>query len=74
VDIQKNILGLWYVKNVTSAPKNLLWLNLPCQNENWVNKKNEGILMVSETELWKSFSDVHFYKRNLHSERIIEFI
>jgi hypothetical protein len=62
------ILGLCYVKNVTFANKKLSWLILPIGNENWTYK------IVSETGLWDSFSYVHFHKRDLRSEPVIEFI
>ena len=61
-------LGLCYVKNVTFVLKKLSWLIFPIGNENWTYK------IISETGLWDNFSYVHFHKRNLHSEPIIEFI
>jgi hypothetical protein len=60
--------GLCCVKNVTFALKKLSWLILPIGNENLTYK------IVFETGLWDSFSYVHFHKRNLHSEPVIEFI
>jgi hypothetical protein len=64
---ENTFLGLCCVKNDTFALKKLSWLILSIGNENWTYK------VVSETGLWDSFSYVHFHKRNLHSEPVIEF-